>query len=770
MEALAKVAVAVAVPVALYTFFLKQSGGGDAPKKAHRGKKHKKKKDKDDAPAPAAEPPAPAAAAADDDPAPSRRRSSEEGRAAAARARPGGAERAGGAEYEVGARVEARYEHGAEWFAGSVVLADRLRRLGPAAPAAAPAAAPRAAPRRTSTASSPTKPGATPPVAAAPATTKFADRLQGSVPKPRGASRLKKERNRLLRDDAESDGESDDESDYDPDVILSEADWKQAVARKPNRPKIIEVEKVLIHPDYDTWTSENDVALMFLSEPAPCAADGRTKTVTLDRSDSFDPYVGEKLMVAGWGATNKQGSKYPNKLHEVALDFIDTDACASKWGPGYISPDVMLCAWDPNEEKDSCFADSGGPLFVDTADGGATEIGINAFVTEGGGSLSEVESGTCASSWTTGDEGCHETQIDCPPTPCDGDAGGPWCVDVGGTSWFYCAPEPVTTTTTTAAPFLTQIESGTCLPFWTTGNEGCRETQIDCPPTPCDGDAGGPWSGAPPLRPRPQRAWCVDVGGASWFYCTPESEEFLEKIESGTCASAWNTGDPGCEEVAQSGCPAAPCDGDKNGPWCVDVDGASWFYCTPPEGVTTTAKPSCPATCFGQTCDHWAEADGDTRRRTRDALLGLRLRGLRVPQRHTVVLSGDVLRETCDHWAEADGDTRRRTRDALLGLRLRWLRCPNDTPTSTDPCAVFSKKRCKKQGSCSWNKNSKTCSDGCSAISDKKACKKSQAPCEWKQKLCQAVDCSGKSKQQCKKGKYKKACKYKKKRGGCIPK
>ena len=504
--------------------------------------------------------------------------------------------------------------------------------------------------------------------------------------------------------------------------------------------KIIEVEKVLIHPDYDTWTNENDVALMFLSEPAPCAADGRTKTVTLDRSDSFDPYVGEKLMVAGWGATNKQGSKYPNKLHEVALDFIDNDACASKWGPGYISPDVMLCAWDPNEEKDSCFADSGGPLFVDTADGGVTEIGIvsfgpltcaaskpgvyarvshfadwideNAFVTEGGGSLSEVESGTCASSWTTGDEGCHETQIDCPPTPCDGDAGGPWCVDVGGTSWFYCAPEPVTTTT--EVPHYGQIDfdSGTCASAWNTGDEGCETvTQSGCPAAPCDQDPNG--------------AWCVDVGGTSWFYCTPESEEFLEKIESGTCASAWNTGDPGCEEVTQSGCPAAPCDGDKNGPWCVDVDGASWFYCTPPEGVTTTAKPSCPATCFGQTCDHWAEADGDT----------------------------------C-----AELET------PFWGCDCAGCACPNDTPTSTDPCAVFSKKRCKKQGSCSWNKNSKTCSDGCSAISDKKACKKSQASCEWKQKSCQAVDCSGKSKKQCKKGKYKKACKYKKKRGGCIPK
>ncbi|EGB04396.1 hypothetical protein AURANDRAFT_55219 [Aureococcus anophagefferens] len=484
--------------------------------------------------------------------------------------------------------------------------------------------------------------------------------------------------------------------------------------------KIIEVEKVLIHPDYDTWTSENDVALMFLSEPAPCAADGRTKTVTLDRSDSFDPYVGEKLMVAGWGATNKQGSKYPNKLHEVALDFIDTDACASKWGPGYISPDVMLCAWDPNEEKDSCFADSGGPLFVDTADGGVTEIGIvsfgpptcaaskpgvyarvshfadwideNAFVTEGGGSLSEVESGTCASSWTTGDEGCHETQIDCPPTPCDGDAGGPWCVDVGGTSWFYCAPEPVTTTTTTAAPFLTQIESGTCLPFWTTGNEGCRETQIDCPPTPCDGDAGGPW--------------CVDVGGTSWFYCAPEPVTTTTEVphygqidfDSGTCASAWNTGDEGCETVTQVGCPAAPCDHDPNGAWCVDVGGASWFYCTPESeeflekigrrGRGVLVLLHAPR---GGDDDGEALLSGDVLRanvrslgrggrryvrRTRDALLGLRLRGLRVPQRHTVVLSGDVLRGNVRSLGRGGRRHVRRTRDALLGLRLRGLRVP----------------------------------------------------------------------------------------------
>ncbi|KAK7249788.1 N,N-dimethylaniline monooxygenase [Aureococcus anophagefferens] len=123
--------------------------------------------------------------------------------------------------------------------------------------------------------------------------------------------------------------------------------------------KIIDAEKVLIHPDYDTSTMENDVALMFLSEPAPCAADGRTKTVTLDRSDSFDPYAGEEAHGRGLGrATNKQGSEYPNRLREVALDFIDNDACSSKWCPWWnpwcqspISPDVMLCvAWDQRGE------------------------------------------------------------------------------------------------------------------------------------------------------------------------------------------------------------------------------------------------------------------------------------------------------------------------------------------------------------------------------------------------------------------------------------
>ena len=53
-------------------------------------------------------------------------------------------------------------------------------------------------------------------------------------------------------------------------------------------------------------------------------------------------------------------------------------------------------------------------------------------------------------------------------------------------------------------------------------------------------------------------------------------------IQSGTCASAWNTTDGGTCGDTQYGCPSTACDGDDM-PWCMDEDDSNsiWFYCTP---------------------------------------------------------------------------------------------------------------------------------------------------------------------------------------------
>ena len=90
----------------------------------------------------------------------------------------------------------------------------------------------------------------------------------------------------------------------------------------------------------------------------------------------------------------------------------------------------------------------------------------------------EIASGTCASAWITDDGGtCGETQYGCPPTACDGDSDGPWCMDENLFDWFYCAYShsfgetaapsatraPTASTAPTATPTVTAAPSEKCL-------------------------------------------------------------------------------------------------------------------------------------------------------------------------------------------------------------------------------------------------------------------------------------------------------------------
>merc|ERR1719506_2224284 len=73
------------------------------------------------------------------------------------------------------------------------------------------------------------------------------------------------------------------------------------------------------------------------------------------------------------------------------------------------------------------------------------------------------------------------------------------------------------------------------------------------------------------------------------------------RIENGTCASEWIAGSGDACNETQYGCPSTPCDGDSDGPWCLDenldVNGSfvNWFYCTP---TNSTSAPTTSPTCF----------------------------------------------------------------------------------------------------------------------------------------------------------------------------
>ena len=64
------------------------------------------------------------------------------------------------------------------------------------------------------------------------------------------------------------------------------------------------VDRIVMHPYYDSSTDENDVALIFLRDPAPCIADesGETEFVQLDDGTAGGKWEDRYATVTGWGA------------------------------------------------------------------------------------------------------------------------------------------------------------------------------------------------------------------------------------------------------------------------------------------------------------------------------------------------------------------------------------------------------------------------------------------------------------------------------------
>ena len=112
------------------------------------------------------------------------------------------------------------------------------------------------------------------------------------------------------------------------------------------------VDQIIVHPNYSSWSLDNDYALIHLSSPSSFEP---IQLVT-DDSHDVEPVMSTTM---GWGATSENGGS-SNTLLEVGVP-IDDDC-------GYIANEVtnnMICAGDSNGGEDSCYGDSGGPLIVE---------------------------------------------------------------------------------------------------------------------------------------------------------------------------------------------------------------------------------------------------------------------------------------------------------------------------------------------------------------------------------------------------------------------
>jgi secreted trypsin-like serine protease len=121
--------------------------------------------------------------------------------------------------------------------------------------------------------------------------------------------------------------------------------------------------------DYDGQS--RDIALLKLAEPAHID-NQMIATIKLNTAADF-PKLGAPATIAGWGATNPDGTGTPDVLQKIA---IPVTSCESD-----VDAAEYVCAGGKTM-KDSCQGDSGGPLFVpqdSEKPGNYIQVGVTSF-------------------------------------------------------------------------------------------------------------------------------------------------------------------------------------------------------------------------------------------------------------------------------------------------------------------------------------------------------------------------------------------------------
>ncbi|KAL7840467.1 hypothetical protein AOLI_G00257900 [Acnodon oligacanthus] len=111
---------------------------------------------------------------------------------------------------------------------------------------------------------------------------------------------------------------------------------------------------VIRNPDYNSWTIDNDIMLIKLSQPATLNA--YVQPVALPKECAP---AGTMCRVSGWGNTMSSTAD-PNKLQCLEIPILSDADCQNSY-PGMIT-DSMFCAGYLEGGKDSCQGDSGGPV------------------------------------------------------------------------------------------------------------------------------------------------------------------------------------------------------------------------------------------------------------------------------------------------------------------------------------------------------------------------------------------------------------------------
>ncbi|CAH1255087.1 PRSS2 [Branchiostoma lanceolatum] len=136
-------------------------------------------------------------------------------------------------------------------------------------------------------------------------------------------------------------------------VVLGEHD----LSRNEGHEQTVQAQQVIVHPNYNDNTLNNDIMLIKLQHPVTI-----NNWVSPASVPSSMVSPGTMLTVTGWGNTLSSGSNYPDRLQKVDVPKIARADCnAANAYDGEIT-NKMFCAGYMDGGKDSCQGDSGGPV------------------------------------------------------------------------------------------------------------------------------------------------------------------------------------------------------------------------------------------------------------------------------------------------------------------------------------------------------------------------------------------------------------------------
>jgi len=156
------------------------------------------------------------------------------------------------------------------------------------------------------------------------------------------------------------------------DLLLSKiririGEWDFSSTSEPHKNVERKVTKKIVHPDYNFFTYENDLALLKLEK----RVNFQDNIIPICLPANDDLLVGEMGTVAGWGRLSEGGS-LPSILQYVSVPIVSNDKCQAMFlraGRHEVIPDIFMCAGYDTGGRDSCQGDSGGPLVVKGASG-----------------------------------------------------------------------------------------------------------------------------------------------------------------------------------------------------------------------------------------------------------------------------------------------------------------------------------------------------------------------------------------------------------------